>query len=93
MDPISILIRTTDLFCDLKFNNFSIKIKTNENLYTIEKANPWVWAVDNDTEKCNTKYVKHEDIITHFYRDYITRISIHKKGQEMYITLYDLMEK
>jgi hypothetical protein len=98
MDPISVLIRATDLLNELPANGYLIELDTDENKFVLEKATQWYWSVDTeddtiDTETGapnNTKYVNHLEIITFFYRDYIKRISIRKHGVKDDITLYQL---
>ncbi len=87
MDPISVLIRSTDLLGELPLNEFSIELETNDEVYTIEKANNWVWAVESLSDH-KTIYIKHENLITYFYREYITRVTILK--EENFMTMYEL---
>ena len=80
-DPMTIFIRTLEMVNDLEFNTFSIEIETNNEIYTLQKANGMMWELKTDN---TVKFIKYIHIVTWIYSENIQRISLLKPNQDFY---------
>jgi len=86
MDPISILMRATDLVIHLPEHIYLIEIETPNRVYVIEAINNITWSIES--AGLQTIYMHNDKIISYFYYTPISRISFRKIDVKDSIDLY-----